>query len=114
LSKQKDTSTADSPLLIDLRKRIDSCDQQIQRLIQERVLVAAKIAKAKLATDENASFYRPEREAQVLRRVRERNEALRKELDGLVSDDEMIRLMREIMSISLAAEMPMTIAENHC
>lgn len=102
--------TADSEELIELRTKIDSCDQQIQRLIQERVLVAADIAKAKLAVDASASFYRPEREAQVLRRVRERNNALREELDGLVSDDEMVHLMREIMSTSLAAEMPMTVA----
>jgi len=105
-----DKTQIDSQELIDLRKKIDQCDQQIQRLIQERVLVAADIAKAKLAADADASFYRPEREAQVLRRVRDRNEALREELNGLVSDDDMVRLMREIMSISLAAEMPMTIA----
>lgn len=100
----------DSQELVELRKRIDAFDQQILRLIQERVSVAADIAKAKLATDADASFYRPEREAQVLRRVRERNAKLREELDGLVSDDEMVRLMREIMSTSLAAEMPMTVA----
>ena len=105
-----DKQQVDSPELIDLRKRIDACDQQILRLIQERVLVAADIAKAKLAADENASFYRPEREAQVLRRVRERNGRLRDELGGLVGDDEMVRLMREIMSISLAAEMPLSVA----
>lgn len=100
----------DSDELIKLREKIDSCDQQILRLVQERVLVAGAIAKAKTAVDANASFYRPEREAQVLRRVRERNAQLRKELDGMVSDDDMVRLMREIMSISLAAEMPLTVA----
>jgi len=100
----------DSPELLSLRKKIDQCDQQIQRLVQERVLVAAQIAKAKTAVDVNASFYRPEREAQVLRRVRERNETLRTEMNGLVSDNAMVRLMREIMSISLAAEMPMSVA----
>lgn len=100
----------DSPELLALREKIDQCDQQIQRLIQERVQVAADIAKAKVAADADASFYRPEREAQVLRRVRERNTTLRDELGGLVSDDEMVRLMREIMSTSLAAEMPMTVA----
>jgi len=104
------SSSQDSQELLDLRKEIDACDKQILRLIQERVLVAAQIAKAKLATDADASFYRPEREAQVLRRVRERNTKLREELEGLVSDDEMVRLMREIMSTSLAAEMPMTVA----
>ena len=65
----------DSAELIELRKQIDACDQQILRLIQERVLVAGEIAKAKTAVDADASFYRPEREAQVLRRVRERNAA---------------------------------------
>lgn len=105
-----DKPQSDSQELLELRKKIDACDQQILRLIQQRVLVAADIAKAKVAVDAQASFYRPEREAQVLRRVRERNQALREELNGLVSDDEMVRLMREIMSTSLAAEMPMTVA----
>jgi len=100
----------DSVELLALRKKIDACDQQIIRLIQQRVLVAADIAKAKTAVDADASFYRPEREAQVLRRVRERNSMLRDELNGLVPDDEMVRLMREIMSTSLAAEMPMSVA----
>ena len=100
----------DSAELLRLREKIDSCDKQILRLVQERVLIAGKIAKAKMAVDQDASFYRPEREAQVLRRVRERNVGLREELGGLVSDDDMVRLMREIMSISLAAEMPLTVA----
>lgn len=105
-----DAPQPDSPELIELRKRIDACDRKIIKLIQERVLVAADIAKAKLAVDVDASFYRPEREAQVLRKVRQRNQLLREELSGLVSDDDMVRLMREIMSTSLAAEMPMTVA----
>jgi len=109
-SRPSDEAQADSDELLELRKKIDQCDQQIQRLIQQRVLVAADIAKAKTAVDADASFYRPEREAQVLRRVRERNSVLREELEGLVSDDEMVRLMREIMSTSLAAEMPMAVA----
>ena len=108
--KSANGSQVDSEELLALREKIDAFDQRILRLIQERVLVAAQIAKAKLASDADASFYRPEREAQVLRRVRERNSKLRDELDGLVSDDEMVRLMREIMSTSLAAEMPMTVA----
>ncbi|MCH2189987.1 MAG: prephenate dehydratase [Gammaproteobacteria bacterium] len=100
----------DSAELLRLREQIDACDRQLLRLVQERVLIAGQVAKAKTAVDEDASFYRPEREAQVLRRVRERNAELREQLDGLVSDDDMVRLMREIMSISLAAEMPLTVA----
>ena len=85
-----------------LRSRIDRLDQDIQQLINERVSVAADIAKAKQA-EGSTIFYRPEREAQVLRRIRERNE-------GPLSDDQIVRLMREIMSASLAAEMPLTVA----
>ena len=107
---ESESAGADSQQLLDLRKQIDTCDQQIQKLIQQRVKTAAQIAKVKMASGASLSFYRPEREAQVLRRVRERNHALREELQGLVSDDEMVRLMREIMSTSLAAEMPMTVA----
>jgi chorismate mutase len=54
-----DKPQLDSQELFDLRMRIDDCDQKILRLIQERVLVAADIAKAKLAVDKDASFYRP-------------------------------------------------------
>lgn len=109
-NKNRPAAPIDSDELLQLRDKIDDCDQQILKLIHQRVLVAAQIAKAKVSVDADASFYRPEREAQVLRRVRERNQRLREDLDGLVSDDEMVRLMREIMSVSLAAEMPMTVA----
>lgn len=48
-------------------------------------------------------FYRPEREAQVLRKVMERNQ-------GPLSDVTMARLFREIMSACLALEAPQSIA----
>ncbi len=115
MTKENDQKTsaaqnADSEELLALRAEIDACDQQLQKLIQDRVGIAARIAQTKLASAGDVSFYRPEREAQVLRRVRERNEALRKDHGGLVEDDEMVRLMREVMSTSLAVEMPMTVA----
>ena len=85
-----------------LRRQIDELDKKIQTLIGERVSVAAQIAELKKA--EGAThFYRPEREAQVLRRIRDRNE-------GPLDDAEITRLMREIMSASMAAEEVMTIA----
>jgi chorismate mutase/prephenate dehydratase len=48
-------------------------------------------------------YYRPEREAQVLRKVVERN-------DGPLRDEEMVRLFRELMSACLAQEEPLKIA----
>ena len=104
------TDKTNHQTLADLRKKIDSCDERIQTLIQQRVKIAGEIGRTKLALETGVSLYRPEREAQVLRRVRDRNKKLREKQHGLVSDNEMVRLMREIMSTSLAAEMPMTVA----
>lgn len=104
------TAQIDSPDLLALREKIDDCDHQILALIHQRVLIAGQIARAKIAVDSGTSFYRPEREAQILRRVREQNQQFREEQNGVVSDDQMVRLMREIMSVSLAAEMPLSVA----
>lgn len=88
-----------------LRDRIDSIDSQIQSLINERAQCAQKVAEVKLAEqgDEAVVFYRPEREAQVLRRVMDRNQ-------GPLGNEEMAKIFRQIMSSCLALEKPMRIA----
>lgn len=86
-----------------LRQRINELDEQIQVLISERGMVAKQVADAKLEAGNHSAFYRPEREAQVLRRVIERNQ-------GPFSNEEIARLFREIMSACLALEQPLTIA----
>jgi chorismate mutase / prephenate dehydratase len=85
-----------------LRARIDGVDEQIQRLIAERAHVAKEIGIITGLTT-TAEFYRPEREAQVLRKVVERN-------DGPLRDEEMVRLFRELMSACLAQEEPLKVA----
>lgn len=86
-----------------IRKRIDALDEQLQQLINERASLAQEVAHVKQAAGDAAVFYRPEREAQVLRRVRERNQ-------GPLSAEEMARLFREVMSACLALERPTTVA----
>lgn len=86
-----------------LRRRIDGLDEQIQRLVSERAACAQQVAEAKRRADSGVVFYRPEREVEVLRLVRERNQ-------GPLSDDEMMRLFREIMSACLALQQPLSIA----
>ena len=84
-----------------IRSDIDRVDEQIQSLIADRARLAQEIAAAKgkgRATD----YYRPEREAQVLRAVVERNR-------GPLTNEEMLRLFREIMSACLAQEEPLKI-----
>jgi chorismate mutase / prephenate dehydratase len=90
------------PTLDDLRKQIDEIDAQIQALIAERARCARRVGEVKGLTS-TADFYRPEREAQVLRKVVERN-------DGPLSDEEIVRLFRELMSACLAQEEPLRIA----
>ncbi len=94
---------AEDAKLDQLRARIDELDEQIQDLLTERASCARQIAEAKQKLGGGADVYRPEREAEVLRRVRERNE-------GPLSADEMVRLFREIMSACLALQQPLTIA----
>ena len=93
---------SDKPTLQSLRERIDSLDEQIQALLNERARCAQQVAQAKIAQGEQGDFYRPEREAEVLRRVRERNQ-------GPLADAEITRLFREIMSACLALEKPLLI-----
>jgi len=83
------------------RVRIDAIDVEIHELLNERVRIAQEIARYK-AGDSEGDFYRPEREAQVLRAVMERNQ-------GPLSDQTVAALFREIMSAALAAESPVRI-----
>ena len=93
---------ADDTALQKLREQIDGIDRRIQELIAERAHCARRVGEIKGLT-EKAEFYRPEREAQVLRGVVERN-------TGPLSNEEMLRLFREIMSACLAQEEPLKIA----
>jgi len=100
-----ETTSADTakPSLADIRQRIDALDSQIQALIAERAQLATSVRDAKGDLGSGAAYYRPDREAQVLRRVIERN-------DGPLSDAAILRLFREIMSACLAQQEPMRIA----
>ena len=86
-----DTPTPATPELGEARARIDGIDNQIQELIAERARWAQQVGKAKGPLKAAIDYYRPEREAQVLRRVVDRN-------DGPLSDEVLVRLFREIMS----------------
>lgn len=93
---------AASPDLALLRERIDGIDRHIQELIGERAQFANQVGKAKGKLAAAVDYYRPEREAQVLRRVVDRN-------DGPLNDEVLVRLFREIMSACLAQQEPLKI-----
>ncbi|MDF1820560.1 MAG: prephenate dehydratase [Alcanivoracaceae bacterium] len=80
-----------------LREQIDKLDSDLQALINERARLAQAVAKVKQRDGEDPVFYRPEREAQILRRVKDRN-------DGPLDGETVARLFREVMSACLALE----------
>jgi chorismate mutase/prephenate dehydratase len=103
MSKEKQPASEQpdqSADLKSLRHEIDKIDQQIHEFINARARVAQRVAVVKGAGA--GAYHRPEREAQVLRSVVERNQ-------GPLTDDEMVRLFREIMSACLAQEEPLKI-----
>jgi chorismate mutase / prephenate dehydratase len=87
-----------------IRERIDGIDEQIHTLLNERARIAQQVGASKSQQDlSTADFYRPEREAQVLRAAIERNR-------GPLRNEEIVRLFREIMSACLAQQEPLKVA----
>ncbi|WP_420550676.1 prephenate dehydratase [Litorivicinus lipolyticus] len=88
-----------------LRQGIDDVDLQIQRLIERRAELAQQVGRVKKAdsSDQPVVFYRPDREALVLREVIDRAQ-------GDLPPKRIARIFREIMSACLALEEPTRIA----
>ena len=89
--------------LTELRDKIDKVDQQILTLINQRATLAMEVARTKVALGEQGSFYRPDRESLVLRRIHEANQ-------GPLPDQTVVRFFRELMSSCLALEKPLDVA----
>jgi chorismate mutase/prephenate dehydratase len=87
-----------------IRAEIDEIDRQLLMLINQRADCARRVAEIKLATSQSgdALFYRPEREAQILRAIQQAN-------PGPLPADFAARIFREIMSSCLALERPLTV-----
>ncbi len=86
-----------------LRADIDVVDEQLHALLNQRARLAQRAGISKHEDGHTVDFYRPEREAEVLRRVLERN-------PGPLRNEEVVRLFREIMSACLAQEEPLKVA----
>ena len=81
-----------------LRGQIDSIDSELLKLLNQRAQVAQQIGHLK-----SGIAYKPEREAEVLRRVKDHN-------PGPLPDDTAAFLFREIMSACLALEKPVMVS----
>src|ERR1700681_1887528 len=87
----------------DIRNSIDAIDARIHALLNERARYAQLVGISKSESGKAVDFYRPEREAEVLRMALERNQ-------GPLRDEEIARLFREIMSACLAQQEPLKVA----
>ena len=86
-----------------VRGEIDAIDAQLLDLLNRRARCAQKVGEIKAAHGEAGFIYRPEREAQVLRRVQEMNQ-------GPLPDESVTWFFREIMSACLSLEQPLGVA----
>ena len=84
-----------------LREQIETIDAQILDLLNRRARIAQEVGHVKAET--NAPVFRPEREAQVLRSVAERN-------PGPLGGADVQTIFREIMSACRALEKRVTVA----
>ncbi len=88
-------------LLKPLRDQIDAIDAQLLDLLNRRARVAQEVGHVKNRVD--APVFRPEREAQVLRGIAERN-------PGPLGNNELQTIFREIMSACRSLEKKVIVA----
>jgi chorismate mutase/prephenate dehydratase len=85
--------------LLELRNQIDALDDQLLALLNQRGKLAQAVGHAK----NGAPIYRPEREAQVVRRLQAANA-------GPLPGESVELLFKEIMSACRSLEQPITVA----
>jgi chorismate mutase/prephenate dehydratase len=88
-----------SDALKNCREQIDAIDEQLLRLVNERAKLARQIGSLK----QGDPIYRPEREAQILRRLIENNA-------GPLSSEAVTAIFRSVMSNCRALEKELTVA----
>lgn len=87
----------------ELRTQIDALDDELVRVLNERAGLSIEVGEIKRALDADPQFYRPDREAQILRRLSALN-------DGPLPDEDLRRVVREIISACLSLEQKLRIA----
>lgn len=96
-------SDALTQALSGVRADIDRIDGELLRLLNERARCAQRVGEIKAEFGDAGFIYRPEREAQVLRRLQETN-------PGPLPNDNITFFFREVMSACLSLEQPLGVA----
>lgn len=81
-----------------LRRQIDALDRELVRLLNERARLGIEVGRAKVAA--GLDVHDAEREAEVLRRVRETNAAT----GGPITDEALLDLYRRIIELTRQIE----------
>lgn len=90
-----------SQALLALRDQIDGLDRQLLDLLNQRARIAEQVGEIKRA--EGTPFFRPDRVAQVIDKIRAAN-------PGPLKAEHVSAIWREIMSACLALESPQRVA----
>ena len=90
-----------TPELLQLRNQIDSLDKQLLELVNQRAHVAEQVGELK--KKEGSTFFRPDRVAQVIEKIKTYN-------PGPLKGAHVAAIWREIMSACLALESPQRVA----
>ena len=86
-----------------IRDQIDAIDLKLLRLIQKRGVLAHKVGEIKGLFQNHSSLYRPDREAEILRNLIKLNK-------GVISDNKIRFIFKEIISACLSLEEELTVA----
>ena len=89
--------------LAGVRTEIDRIDGELLSLLNQRARCAERVGEIKAEHGEAGHIYRPEREAQVLRRLQDANA-------GPLPNENITFFFREVMSACLSLEEPLGIA----
>ena len=89
--------------LAGVRAEIDRIDGELLQLLNQRARCAQRVGEIKAEFGDAGFIYRPEREAQVLRRLQEAN-------PGPLPNENITFFFREVMSACLSLEQPLSIA----
>jgi chorismate mutase / prephenate dehydratase len=89
--------------LQEIRNNIDNIDKSICDLINQRAMLAIQVSKIKASEDAAPQYYRPEREAEILRRIMQ-------DYQGVLNQEDMARIFQEIMQVCLALQQQQKVA----
>ena len=89
--------------LSELRSAIDSLDDRLLKLLNQRAGLTVQVGDVKRATSDGVAFYRPDREAKIIRRLLKSNL-------GPLPSEAIVTIMREVISTCLSLEQVLRVA----